>query len=79
MKKHRRSDISPTKKQVGGDHYKKLSIQPFDVYKSLGIFHEACQANIIKYVMRYKSKNGIEDLKKASHYLDELILDLKDE
>jgi len=59
--------------QIGGDHYKKFPVQPFDVFKSLGIFEEACQSNIIKYVMRYKSKNGIEDLKKAEHYLQELI------
>ena len=31
------------------------------------------QGNIIKYVLRYKHKNGIEDLKKAQWYLDHLI------
>lgn len=29
--------------------------------------------NITKYVMRYREKNGVEDLKKARHYLDKLI------
>lgn len=32
-----------------------------------------CQGNVIKYVTRYEQKGGIEDLKKAHFYLDELI------
>lgn len=32
-----------------------------------------CTANIIKYVCRWKKKNGLEDLKKAQWYLDKLI------
>jgi hypothetical protein len=31
------------------------------------------EGNVIKYVTRYKYKNGIEDLKKAAIYLDRLI------
>ena len=31
------------------------------------------QGNVIKYVTRYKSKNGIEDLEKAKEYIDRLI------
>ena len=61
------------KKQVGGDHYSKLGVQPFDIFKSMGIFEQVCQANIIKYVMRYQGKGGVEDLEKAAHYLEELI------
>lgn len=33
------------------------------------------QANIIKYVVRFKDKNGIEDLNKAQEYLNRLITD----
>ena len=57
--------------QIGGDHYKKMKIQPleFILENNLGY----CEANIIKYVSRYKDKNGVEDLKKARHYLDILI------
>ena len=61
------------RKQVGGDHYAKLEVQPFDIFKSMGIFEEVCQANIIKYVMRYQNKGGLQDLAKAAHYLEELI------
>lgn len=35
------------------------------------------EGNIIKYVWRYKEKNGVEDLKKARVYLDKLIQELK--
>lgn len=57
--------------QVGGDHYKELSIQPIEyiLANKLGF----CEGNVIKYITRYKSKNGLEDLKKAKHYIDMLI------
>lgn len=58
-------------KQVGGEHYKNFVIQPseFIHLNSLGW----CEGNAIKYICRYKFKNGAEDIKKAIHYL-ELIL-----
>jgi|TARA_R110000823_G_scaffold243115_1_gene367412 hypothetical protein len=65
---------SPLSKQVGGDHYKNLVIQPFEFIERNGIGFAA--GNIIKYVCRYKTKNGIEDLKKARHYID-LLIDLE--
>jgi hypothetical protein len=34
------------------------------------------EGNVIKYVSRYKFKNGIEDLKKAAFYLNKLIEEL---
>lgn len=59
------------KVQEGGDHYKNLKIQPVEFIhaNSLG-FMEGC---VVKYVARYKRKNGLEDLKKARHFLDLLI------
>lgn len=58
-------------KQVGGSHYKNMVIQPVEFIEknSLGF----CVGNVIKYICRYKNKNGIEDLKKAKHYLEILI------
>ena len=57
--------------QVGGGHYKKFKIQPTEfIHKNQVGFIEG---NIIKYVLRHKDKNGIEDLKKAKHYIDLLI------
>ena len=57
--------------QVGGRHYKDQSIQPWDfiVANDIGFL----DGNVIKYVARYRSKDGIQDLEKARHYLDKLI------
>ncbi len=57
--------------QVGGSHYKNLSIQPVEFIHANNIGYMA--GNVIKYVVRYKDKNGVEDLKKAIHYLQLLI------
>ena len=58
--------IFPTLRQEGGDHYQKHKIQPytFITENELSFF----QGNVIKYVVRYKDKNGVEDLKKIIHY-----------
>ena len=57
--------------QEGGNHYKDMPIQPVEYIhvNKLGYF-EGC---VIKYVSRWKKKNGIEDLKKARHFIDLLI------
>ena len=57
--------------QIGGDHYKDKSIQPWDyiISNNLGYL----EGNIVKYVSRWKNKDGVRDLKKARHYLDKLI------
>ena len=64
--------------QVGGNHYKSFKIQPVEFIHINGLGYIA--GNIIKYVCRYKVKNGIEDLRKARHYIDMLIeSELKEE
>jgi hypothetical protein len=57
--------------QVGGEHY-KLKIQPIEFIYANDI--PFIEGNIIKYVVRHRRKNGVEDLKKARHYLDMLLL-----
>lgn len=57
--------------QVGGNHYKDLAIQPLEFIVKNDL--DFLQGNVVKYVVRYKVKNGIEDLKKARHYLDLMI------
>lgn len=57
--------------QVGGDYYTKLPIQPMEY--SMANKLDACQHTIIKYVTRFRDKNGIEDLEKAKHVIDMLI------
>ena len=58
-------------KQVGGDHYSKLRIQPVEFIHQNNI--PFIEGNVIKYVTRWRSKNGIKDLEKAKHYLELLI------
>ena len=57
--------------QVGGDHYTKLKIQPWDIIEANNL--DFLSGNIIKYVLRAKEKGGLEDLEKAKHYLEKLI------
>ena len=42
-------------------------------------FQYYLQGNIMKYLWRYRYKNGVEDLEKAQWYLSELIDELKDD
>lgn len=57
--------------QEGGRHYKDYAIQPVEFIHANGIGY--VEGNVIKYVVRWRRKNGIEDLKKARHYIDLLI------
>ena len=56
--------------QVGGNHYKEFAIQPAEFIHKNQIGFLA--GNIIKYVVRYDKKNGLQDLEKAEHYLQML-------
>lgn len=56
---------------VSPEHYKQGDIEVIDYI--LDQKFNYLEGNIIKYVSRYKSKNGIEDLRKARWYLDKLI------
>lgn len=62
---------SSLSKQEGGNHYKDLPIQPVEYIhaNALGYF----EGNVIKYVTRWRKKNGIADLMKAKHYVELLI------
>lgn len=57
--------------QVGGDHYKKLKIQPIEFIHANNI--PFIEGNIIKYITRWRGKNGVKDLEKVKHYVDLLI------
>jgi hypothetical protein len=58
-------------KQVAGDHYRDLPIQPVQyIYaNALGYF----EGNVVKYISRWRKKNGLADLEKAKHYIELLI------
>ena len=57
------------------DHYNKGGIEAIEYIKQqLGAeFEFYCAGNVMKYIHRYRYKNGVEDLKKAGGYLDWLI------
>ncbi len=57
-------------RQISGEHY-QTEIQPWDFIVANNLSY--LEGNIVKYVCRYKEKNGIVDLHKAQHYLDKLI------
>ncbi len=63
-------------KQVGGDHYKNMDIQPVEFLHKCNIpFITGC---CIKYLSRWKNKNGVEDLEKTIHFID-MLLDMEKE
>ena len=61
------------KKQVGGDHYKRMAIQPshYIVKNKLGWY----EGNIIKYITRHSVKGGKQDVEKVIHYAELLLED----
>ena len=62
---------NPLTAQVGGDHYRKLKIQPVEYIHANNIpFIEGC---IIKYATRWRDKGGRRDLEKIKHFVDLLI------
>jgi hypothetical protein len=62
---------NPKDYQIGGEHYKGQGIQPIDYIMANEL--DFCEGNVVKYVTRWRYKNGVQDLKKARHYLDFLI------
>lgn len=68
--------MSANDRQVGGDHYLNMGVEPWDVINTwspaerIGFF----RGNAIKYLMRMGNKGAaIEDVRKAQHYLDKLV------
>lgn len=59
------------KTQEGGSHYKGQPIEHWDFVLMHNIPY--MEAQVIKYMMRWRRKNGVEDLRKARHFIDKLI------
>lgn len=66
--------MSALDKQVSGGHYKDMPIQPVEFIHANGIGY--FEGNVIKYVTRWRKKNGMADLEKAKHYI-ELLMELE--
>jgi hypothetical protein len=61
----------PLDKQVGGKHYKNYEIQPMEFCYRNKL--NCAQSAIIKYILRFRDKGGLDDLLKARHVLDMMI------
>ena len=69
-------DDSANYRQAGGDHYLYMSVQPWEAmeaWMSAEAFRGYLRGNAIKYLARCDAKGGIEDIRKAQHYLDRLL------
>jgi hypothetical protein len=70
--------MSAYKKQIGGNHYSKFTVQPSKFINDNKLLF--AEGNAIKYICRHTHKGGKEDLKKAIHYIEMIIeRDYKDE
>lgn len=70
------TDTPANSYQVAGDHYVSKTIQPWDAMQAWMTpeqFAGFLRGNAIKYLARCDDKGGVDDLKKARHYLDKLI------
>jgi hypothetical protein len=63
--------MSALGKQVSGEHYKSLAIQPIEYIHSNNI--PFAEGSVIKYVTRWRDKGGLADLEKAKHFIELLI------
>ena len=61
----------PLSEQIGGDHYRQGDIQPIEYIHANDM--DFFSGNVVKYITRWKYKNGLEDLKKAKHYIELLM------
>lgn len=86
--KHERKQYTPPEKREDNielidkqEHYTANGIQPIQIMKAnmtKEAYHGFLEGNILKYPLRYKRKNGLEDLKKAKTYLTWLIEDIEE-
>ena len=59
------------KQQTGGSHYQGLAITPIEYAMKNHL--DACQFSVVKYITRFRDKNGLEDLKKAKYFIEIII------
>ena len=61
----------PTPTRSTQSHYRQGTLEVIDAIEGLALGYR--EGNCLKYLARYKYKNGVEDLRKAAWYLDRLI------
>ena len=63
-------------RQEGGDHYRRLAVQPWDAMQAWmpqKAFEGYLRGCALKYLARCDAKGGLQDVRKARHYLEKLI------
>ena len=70
MQPHQEELSADRHKQIGGNHYAKHTIQPWDIIREYEL--DFFEGNALKYLLRQKGSR-LEDLRKAAHYLEECI------
>ena len=73
--------MSANEEQVGGEYYKAMKIQPWDAmeaWMTSAQFRGFLLGSAIAYLARVNTKGvegkgGVQDIKKARHYLDKII------
>jgi hypothetical protein len=63
--------MSANETQVGGNHYKQFKYETWDVILDWGLGY--LDGNAVKYLSRWRHKGGVDDLRKAKHYIEKLI------
>lgn len=58
-------------KQVGGTHYQKLDPAPWDVVIKWNLGY--LEGTALKYIARWRDKGGLDDIRKAIHFLEKLV------
>ena len=65
------STYDSLEKQVGGNHYSKMKIQPAEFINENKLLF--AEGNAIKYICRHSSKGKEKDIEKAIHYLEMIL------
>jgi uncharacterized protein DUF3310 len=66
--------LEANQRQVGGSHYRETEVKGLQHWDLVHLYGwDYFQGQITKYLMRWRKKNGIQDLEKASHYLQKYI------
>lgn len=75
--RHENDQALPARaRQEGGDHYRRLAVQPWDAMQAWmpqKAFEGYLRGCAIKYLARCDAKGGLQDVRKARHYLEKLI------
>jgi hypothetical protein len=74
--------IRANDKQIGGDHYKNMGVEPWDVVDTWPMEQRigAYRAGALKYLMRMGAKDESEkEIGKGIHYLEKLLEVLKEQ